>query len=405
MAAGGIREAVVVAASEIMVKGGYRPRLERMLVKNIAAALRGRGVSVYRKQARIIVEAKRPGELEELAERVSRVPGVRWARVGYIMPRDYELLMRIAEDTVREHRYTRIAVEASRSDKSFHKTSLEISREIGERLMNSLGVEVDLRSPETVLWVGVLNDAFLFAWRRIDGVGGLPVGSSGRVIALLSGGIDSPVAAWMMMKRGCLVDMLHIYAQPTPQDVLTEKMGELYRRLREISPASRLFLATYHNFLSYSAEAKPRLELALFRRFMFRLADALARETGAKAIVAGDSLGQVASQTIESIHAASHGLSLPVLLPLVGFDKEEIIRLSQKLGLFEISIRDYKDCCSIVSRHPLPRPKPGDVEAEWMRLGMDDVLAKTLQEVYVFNGERLEYWKNISIGRRRIRQE
>lgn len=388
-----------------MLKGGNRPRYERLLAKNIADAVQGSGARVYRKQARIIVESGNGEEFEGLAERISRIPGVRWVRIGCLIPREYELLMRVAEEKASELRPSRIAVKASRADKSYPKTSLEIMQELGERIRSASGAVVDLTNPETVFWVSVLDDVFLFGWRRIEGVGGLPVGASGRVLALLSGGLDSPVAAWLMMKRGCIVDMLHIYALPTPQDALSEKIGELFLKLKETSPSSRLFLAPYHHFLSNALSAKPRLELALFRRFMLRLAEALSLEIGAKAIVTGDSLGQVASQTLESLHAASYGLRLVVLRPLAGYDKEEIIRLSKMLGLYDLSTRDYKDCCSILSRHPIPRPKLEDVEEEWRRLGLDDAVAKTLEEVYVFDGSRLEAWKNISTGRQDISQE
>ncbi|GBC70535.1 putative tRNA sulfurtransferase [Candidatus Calditenuaceae archaeon HR02] len=399
------RPAIIVAASEIMLKGGNRPRYERLLARNIADAVSGRGAKVYRRQARIIVEPGGSEDAEELALRISRIPGVRWVRIGYLIPRDYDLLMQIAVEKAREIGPSRVAVEVSRADKSYPKTSLEIARELGERILSTSGAVIDLKSPETIFWVSVLDDAFLFGWRRIEGVGGLPVGASGRVLALLSGGLDSPVAAWLMMKRGCIVDMLHIYAPPTPQEALSEKIGELFLKLKETSPSSRLFLAPYHHFLSNTLSSKARLELALFRRFMLRLAEALSLEIGAKAIVTGDSVGQVASQTLESLHAASYGLRLVVLRPLAGYDKEEIIRLSKTLGFYELSIKSYKDCCSIVSRHPVPRPRLEDVEEEWRRLGLDDSVAKTLGEVYVFDGARLEAWKTISTGRQEISQE
>ncbi|MEM4289114.1 MAG: tRNA uracil 4-sulfurtransferase ThiI [Nitrososphaerota archaeon] len=405
MAASQLRNVVIAAASELMVKGGNRPRLERMLARNIARSIGGHGLCLHRKQARIIVEVGGEKEAVELAQRISRVPGVRWTRTGYMMPRDYELLMRIAEEKARELTPSRIAVKASRADKSYPKTSLEIMREMGERIRKATGATVDLKNPETVFWVSVLDDAFLFGWRRFEGVGGLPVGASGRVLALLSGGIDSPVAAWLMMKRGCIVDMLHVYALPTPQDAISDKIGELYLRLKDTSPVSRLYLAPYHHFLASSLSAKPGLELALFRRFMFRLAEELGSIIGAKAIVSGDSLAQVASQTLESLIAATHSLGMLVLRPLIGFDKEEIIRLSQRLGLYELSIKEYKDCCSIISRHPIPRPRLEDVEAEWLRLGLEETVSKTLGEVYVFDGVSLSPWKNISTGRQDVQQE
>jgi len=396
---------VIVAASEIMVKGGARRRLEHLLERNVALALRGRDVKVYRREARVIVEAGPAEDVGFLAERIAKIPGVRWTRIGYIMPRDYELLVRTAVEVAHTLRPSSIAVRAVRSDKSYPKTSLDIMRELGELVRESTGAYVDLKRPDALFWVAVLRDSFLFSWIRFEGVGGLPIGSSGRVLALFSGGIDSPVAAWLMMKRGCVVDLLHIYAFRSPQEALSEKINGLFSMIRWTSPSSRLLLAPYHYFLEHSVGARRGLELALFRRFMFRLGEAVASRVGAKALVTGDSLSQVASQTIESLQAATYGLGIPVLQPLIGFDKEEIISLSKRLGFYGESIRGYKDCCSIVSRDPITRPRLADVLSEWERLRLDEALRETLGEVYVFDGESISPWKDISVGEAGIGEE
>jgi len=390
------REALIVAASEIMVKGRLRPRLLRLLAKNIAEIAGDRRPKIYLLQGRVIVEPGSAGGLEELARMISLTPGVRWVRIGYVLPRDYEMLQSLSETLAREAGVKTIAVKALRSDKSYPKKSQDIMAELGARICRACGARVDLENPEMTFWVSVQRDSFLLSTRRFEGVGGLPVGSSGKVLALLSGGIDSPVAAWLAMKRGCIVDMLHIYALPRPEDVLTSKVREIFLRLKNFSQPSKLYLASYHHFLQASLTANPRLELALFRRFMLKLAEVVAVETKAKAIVTGDSLAQVASQTLESMHSASYGLKLQVLRPLIGLDKEEITNLSKRLNLFELSISDYKDCCSIISKHPITHPRLENVLAEWERTRLDDAVERTLQEIYVFDGSRLSLWKDIS---------
>jgi len=391
----GVRPALIVSTSELMLKGGNRQRWLRLLAKNISETLGERASRVQLRQARIIVYPDSEPD-EELAREVSMIPGVRWVGIGYVMLRDQQLLLKLSEELVKSTGASKVAVKVHRSDKSFPKTSLEVMREVSDRLRSSLRIAIDLKNPQLTIWVNILPEEFLLAWKRVEGVGGLPVGASGRVLALLSGGIDSPVAAWLMMKRGCIVDALHVYAQPTAEGALAEKMKVLFERLRRFSKKSRLYLAPYHHFLELVMRGDTRLELALFRRFLNRLAEAVAKEIGALAIVTGDSLGQAASQTLESIYAASFGLELQVLRPLIGMDKEEVVNLSKSLGLFEISTMEYKDCCSIIVRHPEPRPRLEAVNMEWERLGLDRAVQQTLKEIVVYDGTTIAPWKNLS---------
>ncbi len=391
---GPVRPVLIVSTSELMVKGGKRQRWLKLLKRNLEEFLGEKAARVELRQARILVHAA--GEdLRYLARKLALLPGVRWVGIGYELARDYQLMLDLAEKIASSASASKVSVRVQRSDKSFPKTSLMIMRDVEARLVQAFSVKIDPKEPELSLWLNVLPDSFLLAWERVEGVGGLPVGASGRVLALLSGGIDSPVAAWLMMKRGCVVDMLHVYAQTTPEEALTQKMRELFLRLKRFCGDSRLFLVPYDHFLASILKGDTRLELVLFRKFLYKLAEYVAKEIGALAVVSGDSLGQAASQTLESIHAASHGLGLQVMRPLIGMDKEEIVKLSKSLGLFELATKEYKDCCSII-RRPLHRPMIKDVEREWMRLDLDKAVYETLRETVVFDGEAVHAWKALS---------
>jgi thiamine biosynthesis protein ThiI len=219
--------------------------------------------------------------------------------------------------------------------------------------------------------------AYLY-FERIKGLGGLPVGVSGKVLSLLSGGLDSPVAAWLMMKRGCHVDFLHLHALRDAQEVRESKVFEIFRHLSAFCKDSKLFVAPYYKFLEKALNAPIKLELVLFRKFMLKLAEVLAKREGYLGIVTGDSIGQVASQTLRNIWSAQRGLDLPVYRPLLTYDKEEIIRLAKQIGTYELSLKEYKDCCSIIARHPETSSKPEIVQEIWDKLGLDDAVNETL---------------------------
>jgi thiamine biosynthesis protein ThiI len=210
------------------------------------------------------------------------------------------------------------------------------------------------------------------------------------MLCLFSGGIDSPVAAWSMMKRGALVDLLHFHPYATNAEVVGTKITDLHRALRTFNPRSLLYLIPHHRYQAAAAlKIPPAYETVVFRRFMLRAAEALARRRGLKALVMGDALGQVASQTLENIAAALGGLDLPVFQPLISLDKEEIVRLAQKIGTFDSSNKPYKDCCSLMSRRPKTRVSVEQCRALEAELGISDLLPATLADAAAWNGEGL----------------
>ncbi|MFZ5501315.1 MAG: tRNA sulfurtransferase, partial [Candidatus Micrarchaeota archaeon] len=280
----------------------------------------------------------------------------------------------------------KIRVSAKRSDKSFPMGSQDINRVIGASLVEA-GCGVDLKNPEATVFIEILPGRALISTEKIRGPGGLPVGSSGKLLSLLSGGIDSPVSSWLMMKRGCTVDLLHLHQSPQNKDVLDTKMKGTVAAIARYSPKPmRFYAAPYTEFYKKSMEMRPRIELVLFRRFLLLLSNRLAKEHGYLGVVTGDSVGQVASQTLENLFATDEAASIPVYRPLSGLNKQEIIDLSLRIGTYDLSIQPYKDCCSLVANKNPSTKVPLDLakEAE-EEIGMDAIVEKTLEKTEIFD--------------------
>jgi thiamine biosynthesis protein ThiI len=259
---------------------------------------------------------------------------------------------------------TTFRVSARRADKRFPLTSPQIEREVGGRIKQARLWRVDLGNPELTIHVEALtNEAFYFFGKE-RGPGGLPAGSSGRVACLLSGGIDSPVAAWRMMRRGCRVLFVHFHSYPILSRASQEKTREIARLLTQYQYDSRLFLVPFGDLQQQvTLSVAPPLRVVIYRRLMMRIAEAIGRSQRAQALVTGEVVGQVASQTIENMSRINEAVSLPVLRPLVGMDKEEITAEAQRLGTYPISIIPDQDCCTLFTpRHPATKARRGDIE-------------------------------------------
>jgi thiamine biosynthesis protein ThiI len=278
------------------------------------------------------------------------------------------------------------AVRVRRVDKSFPLTSYELERIVGQQVVAATGAPVNLNAPDILLSFRVYQDCIYQVGPKVQGVGGLPVGVTGKVLALISGGIDSPVAAWLMMKRGCFVDFVHFHAFPSNDEAVAEKVPKLVERL--VIPQGvtcRLFLVPYHTFqlALLTSKVLSKLELVLFRRFMVKVANRIAKEYGLQAIVTGDNLSQVASQTLENLSVLDNASDLPILRPLLTYDKQEIIALARQIGTYELSIQPYKDCCSLIARHPETRAKlQGVLEAESV-LPIEQLISRSLSEMSI----------------------
>jgi tRNA uracil 4-sulfurtransferase len=272
-------------------------------------------------------------------------------------------------------------VSVKRADKRFPMKSPEIEREVGGRIKLARGWRVDLGAPELTISIEMLKSEAFYAFGKDRGPGGLPTGVSGKVACLLSGGIDSPVAAWRMMKRGCSALLVHFHSYPILSRASQEKVRELAQVLTTYQQRTRLFLVAFGEIQRQVVLTVPApLRVVIYRRLMVRIADRIARANGARALVTGEVIGQVASQTLENMSVIAEATSLPILRPLVGMDKEEIVAEAGRLGTFEISIVPDQDCCQLFTpRHPATRATRRAVEEAESRLPIEEMVSAAVE--------------------------
>jgi|YelNatPaOPRAMG01_1025707.scaffolds.fasta_scaffold42262_3 thiamine biosynthesis protein ThiI len=370
----------VIHYSEIGLKGRNRPFFEKMLAENVRRLLSGIVDSKVRRiQGRLVLPLN-GADPQRVEEGLMKVFGISWFTFATIAEPNVESIGRtVVEEASQVVKPGEpIKVEVKRADKSFPATSLELSRILGRMLVEKLGVSVSLKNPSKKIYVEVLSkEAYVFTEKK-RGLGGLPVGSSGRVLSLLSGGIDSPIASYLMMKRGCRVSYLHFHPFHDNAEAENSKIMEIVRKLLPYSGETTVTFTPSYEFQIATVNVPAKYDLILFRRFMFKVAERIAEAEGAKALVTGESLAQVASQTLENIVAASRGLRIPVFRPLIAFDKEEIVNVAKKIGTYELSIKPYKDCCSIIARHPETRAKLEIVEKLERQIDLDSVVSRSI---------------------------
>jgi len=382
---------VLVHYHEIALKGRNRPFFVDKLVRNLRRALSDvPGTQVRSLSSRILVHAPDDVPWPLLRERVGSVFGVaNYARSEQSAP-ELGALKAAAAESARGLRFASFRVTAKRSDKSFPHRSMEIEREVGAAIQAATGVRVNLDEPELNLRVEVLHDRILYTTEKLPGPGGFPVGSSGRVLALLSGGIDSPVAAWRMMKRGCTVVLVHFHAFPLLDHTTIDKVRELARVLARYQYRSRLLLVPFGTVQqTIVASAPAPLRVVLYRRFMVRIAEALAARVHAKALVTGESLGQVASQTLDNLSVIDEVARGPLLRPLIAMDKDEITQEARRIGSFEVSTLPDQDCCQLfVPKSPATAARLDEVREAEAALDVDGLVANAVGEV---SEERCEF--------------
>src|ERR671925_199592 len=349
---------VLVHYHEIALKGKNRPMFMRRLAENLRMATHGLGVKEVRQlTGRLVLTLSRDAAVEDIHQRVARVPGVANFALAYRTPLQLEVLKPAIVEALAGRTLRSFRVHTKRGYKAFPLTSPDINRDVGHYLQRQLGAAVDLERAELTVSIEILPHEALFFFDREAGPGGLPVGVSGTVACLLSGGIDSPVAAYRMLKRGCTVVFLHFHSYPILSRVSQEKARDLVTLLTRYQFASKLMLIPFAPIQQQIvAEVAAPYRVVLYRRCMVRIADALARLVDAKALVTGESVGQVASQTLENLAAVDEVASLPMFRPLIGMDKQEIVAQAIALGTYDISIIPDQDCCTLfVPPHPVVR--------------------------------------------------
>ena len=364
---------VLVRYHEVALKKGNRPYFVELLKRNLVSAVKGLGLEEAKSlPARLLLRFSAGGNAEEIRRRVEGVFGVANFSFAERVPRDLDAIQAKVLDALDGKRFASFRVDARRADKEFPLTSPEINRRIGAAIKERSGARVDLKNGELTIAIEILpRDAF-FAFDKIAGAGGLPVGASGRVVSLISGGIDSPVAAYRMMQRGCRLIFVHFHGAPYLDGTSQEKVRQLVQILTRRQFTSRLYLVPFGEIQRQIVAAVLRpLRVVLYRRMMLRIAESIARREKASALVTGESLAQVASQTLENMTVIEKAARLSILRPLVGMDKQEIIDQARRIGTFETSAIPDQDCCQLfVPKHPATKARLADVEDAESRLDL-----------------------------------
>lgn len=368
---------ILLHSPDITLKGKNQRDFQQQLEANIRLRLRALGlewqVGSARGRAHVDTTGRDGADIGAAVHALSDVAGITslaaavWLRPGEVVDKNGGLNWPLLEQTLVDmagecfQPGVSFAVRVNRTDKSLPAGSQEMEQRLGGVIRSRTGWDkVDLGQPGRTFYIDVYTDGLYIYTDKCLGIGGLPVGTGGRLLALLSGGIDSPVAAFMLAKRGCNIDLFHLTAAHLdPARAQESVILKLAAGISRFCLRTRLYAAPYTYFDLALKGGHSGYELVLFRRFLMRMAERLAGRLGAAGLVTGDSLGQVASQTIENITTASAPLTLPVLRPLIGMNKQEIIEQARRISTYEISIQPYKDCCALIGRHPRTRTRPG----------------------------------------------
>jgi thiamine biosynthesis protein ThiI len=377
---------VVVHYQEIALKGRNRPWFIGRLVRNIRTATSDLAVTrVAQKMGRIEITLGSPDAWEPVAARLRQVFGIANFSRAALVPLDIDGIAAAVLADLGTHEVSTFRVSARRADKRFPLTSPQIEREVGGRIKEAKGWRVDLEQPELTVHVEALTGDAFYYFGKEPGPGGMPTGVSGRIVALLSGGIDSPVAAYRLMKRGCRVIPVHFHSYPILSRASQEKVRELAALLTRYQQYTRLYMVAFGEIQQRVMLAvQPPLRVVIYRRLMLRIAEAIAQNTHAGAMVTGEVIGQVASQTLENMATIASVASLPVFRPLIGMDKDEIVAEAQRLGTFSISIIEDQDCCQLFTpKHPATKARREDIDAAERSLPIDDLVRQAVESAVV----------------------
>jgi thiamine biosynthesis protein ThiI len=368
---------VIAHYQEIALKGKNRPWFLRRLVRNLREVLADLSVREVRTpMGRIEIVFEDEGDWMELGERLGRVFGLANYSLARRAPLDVEAIAEAVVTHLPHQDVASFRVAVRRADKRFPIASPEIERLIGRRVQDARGWRVDLTRPAFVIWVEIVPEQAFYHFGKLPGAGGLPIGTSGRVAVLLSGGIDSPVAAWRMMRRGCHAALVHFHSYPFLSITSQHKARELARLLTRYQSHTRLYLVPFGELQRQVTLSVPGpLRVVVYRRMMLRIAERIARRLRAQALVTGEVVGQVASQTLDNLSVISSASGLPVLRPLIGMDKEEITAAAVQLGTYPISIVPDEDCCTLFTpRHPATRARWSAIAAAEQSLAVAEMV-------------------------------
>lgn len=382
-------EAFLIKYGEIGLKGKNRYLFEDALVRQIQFSLKGTGeYEVTKEQGRIYVNMKSDYDYDEVVSALQRVFGiVAICPVVYCTDYSWENLTKTVGDYIEEayeDKHFTFKVESRRADKSYPKVSMEINADMGEYLLDRFsGLSVNVRQPEVLINIELRSKGYIYS-KSIPGPGGMPVGSNGKAMLLLSGGIDSPVAGYMIAKRGVVLEATYFHAPPYTSERAKQKVVDLAKIVARYSGPIKLHIINFTEIQLAIYEKCPHDELTIImRRYMMKIAEMIAKENRALGLITGESIGQVASQTLQSLAATNAVCTLPVYRPVIGFDKNDIVAISEKIGAFETSIQPFEDCCTIfVAKHPVTKPNLKAIERSERHLEdvIDEMLERAVSE-------------------------
>jgi len=354
---------IVCHYSEIGLKGKNRPFFEKKLVENIRMVL-PKSCSVRRLPGVVLINLKDNNSKEDIEKRLKKVFGIAYFTFAEKVDPDMKEIKKRAVEILKEKKIESFRITTKRSDKTFPLTSQEVSVEVGAEVVKELNLDVDLENYDFNLIIEIIESGAFLYGRKIKGYGGLPVSSSGRALLLLSGGIDSPVAGLRMMKRGLSLDFIHFHAYPLVSDDSIKKVKKIFKLFKGYSPNSKLFLIPFSEIQKkIRLEVPEKYRIIFYRRFMLKIAQEVVLQSQAEALVTGESLGQVSSQTLPNMRATEDAVFLPILRPLVGNNKEEIVKEAKEFETYKISILPDQDCCTLFN--------PGNPET---RADLEEVL-------------------------------
>ena len=381
-----MEKVVIVRYSELHLKGKNRGYFERVLIINMEKALKGLKHEIKRQSGRYLIEGFDEFDTDEIVSRLKKVFGIHSLSVALKVKSDMNAIYNAAEEVCFES--GSFKVETHRADKTFPLNSLQISAEIGGRLLSKRkNLSVDVHNPQFIVNIDVRENGTTLVFNEFfKGAGGMPVGTSGNGLLLISGGIDSPVAGHMIAKRGMQVNCIHFHSYPYTNMQARDKVIELAKVLSSYTCGTKLHIVSVtHIQEEIHKKCNGEYMVTLLRRFMMRIAERVANKCGAQCLITGESLGQVASQTIEGMTSSNSVVkNLPVLRPLCGFDKDEIIERSRDMGAYDISIQPYEDCCTVfLPKHPVIKPSTESILEEEAKLEVEKLIEEAMASLKV----------------------
>ena len=383
-----MQEIVLIKNGELVLKGLNRSSFEDVLIKNMRKALKPLGEFTFTKsQSTIMVEpVDKETDLDDAVDKLKKVFGIaalsRAAIAGKSMDSIRETTLEYLEEELEEA--STFKVEAKRSDKKFPMKSPEICRELGGDILSKFNhLKVDVHNPDIVVTVEIRDNYAFIRGNNIKGAGGMPVGTSGRAATLISGGIDSPVASYMMAKRGIELVAVHFASPPYTTELAEQKVMDLLKKVAAYSGHITTYVVPFTEIQEQIRDKCPEVYFTIImRRYMMRIAEKLAKLQNCSALITGESVGQVASQTIYALGCTDAVTTIPVFRPCIGMDKDEIVRISRKIDTFETSIQPYEDCCTVFTpKHPKTRPKLNEIEEAEAVLNSDELIQHAVDNV------------------------